>query len=55
MSRKLFPILALLIGLTFLVAACQPAAPETVVETVIVEKEGEKSRRNRCGYGRSRS
>lgn len=45
MSRKLMKVVALLAVVGILVAACQPATPETVVETVIetvvVEKEGE--------------
>jgi len=44
MYKKLFLVLGLLVMVSMFVAACQPAAePETVtvIETVIVEKEGE--------------
>jgi len=43
MSRKLFVILGLLAALALFVAACSPTAPEkeVVVETVVVEKEGQ--------------
>jgi ABC-type glycerol-3-phosphate transport system substrate-binding protein len=42
--RKLYPIFAVLSILAFTLAACQPATtptPERIVETVIVEREGE--------------
>lgn len=42
--RKLYPIFAVLSVLAFILAACQPATtptPERIVETVIVEREGE--------------
>ena len=42
--RKYYPIFAVLSVLAFLLAACQPATtptPERIVETVIVEREGE--------------
>ena len=38
MNKKIFALLALLMVISIFVAAC---APETVVETVVVEKEGE--------------
>jgi len=41
MYKKLITIFGLLIVASLALAACQPAEPETVVETVIVEKEGE--------------
>lgn len=45
MSKKTFIVLGLLVIISVVMAACAPAAPETivekVVETVIVEKEGE--------------
>jgi general L-amino acid transport system substrate-binding protein len=46
MSRKLFPVFVLLLIFAFVLAACQTAeapTPETitVIETVVVEKEGE--------------
>lgn len=42
--RKLYPIVAVLSVMAFILAACQPATtptPERIVETVIVEREGE--------------
>jgi oligopeptide transport system substrate-binding protein len=44
MRSKLFVFVSLLILASFVLSACQPAAtptPETVVETVVIEKEGE--------------
>lgn len=42
MKSKLFMLLGVLVVLSMALSACQPAAPaETIVETVIVEKEGE--------------
>ncbi|MFN2151275.1 MAG: hypothetical protein ACK2T5_06730, partial [Anaerolineales bacterium] len=43
MSRKLFVMLGLLAALVFIMAACAPTTPEkeVVVETVVVEKEGQ--------------
>ena len=44
MRSKLFVFVSLLIMASFVLSACQPAAtttPETIVETVVIEKEGE--------------
>jgi len=41
MSKKLFIVVGLLVIASLALAACQPAAPETIIETVIVEVEGE--------------
>ncbi len=42
MKSKFFMLLGVLVVLSMALSACQPAAPaETIVETVIVEKEGE--------------
>ena len=43
MRSKLFVFVSLLILASFVLSACQPAAatPEKVVETVVIEKEGE--------------
>jgi peptide/nickel transport system substrate-binding protein len=37
MRSKLFVIVSLLIAATMLLTACQPAAPETIIQTVVVE------------------
>ncbi|MEA3352078.1 MAG: ABC transporter substrate-binding protein [Chloroflexota bacterium] len=42
MANKPFLVFSLLIFLSLSLSACSPPAPETVVETVIVEKEAEK-------------
>ena len=43
MKNKLFVLLGVLVVLSMALSACQPAAPaETIVETVIVEKEGNR-------------
>jgi ABC-type transport system substrate-binding protein len=41
MSKKLFIMVGLLVIASMALAACQPATPETIIETVIVEVEGE--------------
>ena len=43
MRSKLFVLVSLLILASFVLSACQPAAttPEKVVETVVIEKEGQ--------------
>ncbi len=45
MNKKLFLVLGVLVMISMAIAACQPAPAEpetvTVVETVVVEKEGE--------------
>lgn len=43
MRSKIFVLVSLLIMASFVLSACQPTAatPETVVETVVIEKEGE--------------
>ncbi|NPV78243.1 MAG: peptide ABC transporter substrate-binding protein [Anaerolineae bacterium] len=41
MRSKTFVFVSLLVLASMLLAACQPAAPEKVVETVVVEKEGQ--------------
>jgi len=41
MNKRLITIFGLLLVAGLALAACQPATPETVVETVVVEKEGE--------------
>lgn len=41
MRTKVFALVSLLVLASMLLAACQPAAPEKVVETVVVEKEGQ--------------
>ena len=45
MRNKMFLVISLLMVASMVLAACAPAAaptPEKVIETVIVEKEGEK-------------
>jgi branched-chain amino acid transport system substrate-binding protein len=39
--KKVFLFLAIMATLALVLVACQPADPETVVQTVVVEKEGE--------------
>ena len=41
MYKRLLTIFGVLLVASLALAACQPATPETVVETVVVEKEGE--------------
>ncbi len=41
MSRRSVKIIfSTLMILTFLLSACQPAAPQEIIKTVVVEKEG---------------
>ncbi|RPI78422.1 MAG: extracellular solute-binding protein, partial [Chloroflexi bacterium] len=39
MSRKIYSLIALLIGLSMIIGACATATPQTIIQTVEVEKE----------------
>ena len=41
MSKKIYTVLGLLIAISMILAACATPTAETIVETVVVEKEGE--------------